>query len=253
MSKIYLINVGANVGHRGKARSPIFPDGSFEYVSFPDADRITRYPNSVRPFIRPGIKTTHLDPDWRNLTYGDFCKNRRAKALANVQCDDMLLFWGLLWRIPGRQSNVWMSEDRGWYLMGAMRVKLVLNSGQSIRPLPANERKRLGQNDHIKGGRVEGREHVKVFLADPKHSRKFDCAVDLQIYADDSLLIATVKTSDGKNIMWYERPRWNSVTRACRAILDLSDPTHRNRARILRDAIRAKNPDYDLLAGLLLQ
>jgi hypothetical protein len=249
MSKIYLINVGANVGHKGKARSPIFPDGSFEYVSFPDHDRTTRYPNSARRFVRPGIKTTHLDPDWSNLTYGDFCKNRRAKALANVEPVDILLFWGLLWRIPSRQSNIWMSEDRGWYLMGAMRVKLVLSSGQTIASLPAKDRERLRQNDHVRGQRVEGREHVRVFLADPKYSRKFGCAVDLQIYADDSLLIATVKTSDGRNIMWYERPRWNSVTRACRAILDLSDPTHGERAQILRDAIRAKNRDYDLLKG----
>jgi len=136
--------------------------------------------------------------------------------------------------------------------MGAMRVKIVLSSGESLESLPTNDRKRLRQNDHVRGDRVEGREHVKVFLADRKYSRKFDRAVDLQIYADDSLLIAIVKTSDGKNIMWYERPRWNSVTRACRAILDLSDPTHAKRARILRDAIRAKNGDYDLLKDLPL-
>lgn len=247
MPKIYLINVGANIGHQRKARSPTFPDGSFEYVSFPDEDRTTRYPTSARPFVRPSIKTTHLDPDWSNLSYGDFCKNRRAKALANVTRGDILLFWGLLWRTPSRQSSVWMSEDRGWYLMGAMRVKMVLSSGQSIESLPANDRKRLGQNDHIKGGRVEGREYVKVFLADSKYSRKFDHAIDLQIYADDSLLIATVRTSDGKKIMWRRRPRWNSVTRACRAILDLCDPADCKRARILRDAIRAKNRDYDLL------
>jgi hypothetical protein len=250
MSKIYFINVGANVGHATKARSPLFPNGRFEYVSFPDDDRSTRYPNSVRRFLSPGVITTHLDPDWSNLTYGDFCKNRRARALANVEPKDILLFWGLLWRLPMRQSDVWATQDRGWYLMGAMRVKLVLTSGQSIKSLPPNDRDRLRHNDHIYGDRVEGREHVRVFLADQKYSRKFDRAVDLQIYAARSLLTAVVKTADGRTIQWYERPRWNSVTRACRAILCLSDSTHTERARILRDAIRAKNPGYDLLADL---
>jgi hypothetical protein len=250
MSKIYLVNVGANVGHAAKARSPLFPDGSFQYVSFPDKERTTRYPYSARRFLSRGVTTTHLDPDWSNLTYGDFCKNRRARALANVEPKDILLFWGLLWRLSTAQSDVWLTQDRGWYLMGAMRVKLVLTSGQTIKSLPPNDRDRLRRNDHIRGDRVEGREHVRVFLADPKYSRKFRRAVDLQVYAARSLLTAVVKTADGRRIQWYERPRWNSVTRACRAILSLSDGTHTKRARTLRDAIRARNPDYDLLADL---
>ena len=93
---------------------------------------------------------------------------------------------------------------------------------------------------------------MRVFLADLKYSQKFRCAVNLQIYADESLLIATVRTRDGRRIKWYESPRWNSVTRACRAILDLSNPADQERARILRDAIKAKNPDYDLLADFPL-
>jgi ABC-type branched-subunit amino acid transport system substrate-binding protein len=35
MSKIFLVNVGANTSHASKARSPIFEDGTFVYVSFP--------------------------------------------------------------------------------------------------------------------------------------------------------------------------------------------------------------------------
>ena len=168
VSKIYLINVGANVGHARQARSPVFPDGSFEYVSFPDPDRTTRYPASVRAFVTPDVKTTHLDPDWENLTYGDFCKNARARALTKVEHGDTLLFWGLLWRTPNRQSSIWMSEDRGWYLLGAMRVKRILTSGENIASFPADEQTRLRCNDHVKGERVEDRQHVKVFLADER-------------------------------------------------------------------------------------
>jgi len=91
MSKIYLINVGANVGHQSEARSPIFDNGSFEFVSFPDPVRSTPYPAAVRPYLRRGVKTTHPDPDWANLTYGDFCFNQRARALLKVECGDILL------------------------------------------------------------------------------------------------------------------------------------------------------------------
>src|SRR5439155_17111876 len=123
----------------------------FEYVSFPDPNRATRYPTSVRWFVSPDVKTTHLDPDWENLTYGDFCKNARARALTKVEHGDILLFWGLLWRTPTRQSSIWMSEDRGWYLMGAIRVKRILTSGESIASFAADERRRLSRNDHVKG------------------------------------------------------------------------------------------------------
>jgi hypothetical protein len=53
---------------------------------------------------------------------------------------------------------------------------------------------------------------------------------DTQIYTTESLLVAPVRTSDGKKIKWYQRLRSNSVTRACQAILHLSDETHRQRA-----------------------
>jgi hypothetical protein len=250
MASIYLINVGANVADQAKARSPLFPDGHFEYVSFPDEGRTTRYPNSIRRFVREGISTTHLDPDWDNLTYGDFCKNSRARALTNVEPKDILLFWGLLWRLPTAHSDVWATKDRGWYLMGAMRVKLVLTSGQSIKSLPPNYRERVRHNDHVYGDRVEGREHVRVFLADQKYSRKFRRAVDLQVYANRSLLTAVIRTADGRKIQWYQSPRWNSVTRACRAVLCLAGKADTQRAHTLRDAIRARNPDFDLLADL---
>src|SRR2546427_12145834 len=102
MSKIYLVNVGANVSHQHEARSPIFADETFEFVSFPDDKNQKPYPAAVRNFVRPTIATTHLDPDWTNLSYGDYCHNPLAKALLVVSPDDILLFWGLRWRIEKR-------------------------------------------------------------------------------------------------------------------------------------------------------
>jgi len=129
-------------------------------------------------------------------------------------------------------------------------VKSILKSGQTLQGLDSRDRNRLSKSDHIKGQKVEGRKHVRVFLAAQKYSQKFKHAVDLQIYKGDSVLVAAVQTKDGRKIKWYEKPRWNSVTRACRAILDLSDVDELGRARILRDAIKAKNPSYDLMADV---
>src|SRR5438093_5093935 len=100
MAKIYLINVGANTGHSRKARSPVFPDGTWMYVPFPkNGGKGQPFPHSARPFVRvlPGTKW-HLDPDWKGLTYGDCCKNPRARALLSVDRGDILLFWALLWK-----------------------------------------------------------------------------------------------------------------------------------------------------------
>ena len=73
MSKVYLVNVGANTSHSPIARSPIFNNGQFIFVSFPTRDkRFTRpYSAEVMPFVRRSdIHDTHADPDWQNLTYG---------------------------------------------------------------------------------------------------------------------------------------------------------------------------------------
>jgi hypothetical protein len=51
-------------------------------------------------------------------------------------------------------------------------------------------------------------------------------------------------------IEWELPPRWNSVTRTCRAVFDLSDPESRRRATIVRDKIKELNSGFDLLADV---
>ena len=85
MAKVYLINVGANTAHSSKARAPLFPDGQFVFIPFPDSDCSAPYDRGAWPFVRdPEFLTTHPDPDWRNLTYGDNCRNRRAKEIGRA-------------------------------------------------------------------------------------------------------------------------------------------------------------------------
>ncbi|MFH1719022.1 MAG: hypothetical protein ABIF19_16840 [Planctomycetota bacterium] len=148
MSSVYLVNVGTNATHKSKARSPIFGDGSFVYVSYPDDNEIVEYSPNMRHFVRdPDEHRTHSDPDWDNSSYGDDCSNPRAYALKNVTPGDILLFWGLLWQKSRRNNgHNWhacgFTGEKGWYLLGTLRVEEIVEGGQHINQVTPQNRDR---------------------------------------------------------------------------------------------------------------
>ena len=251
MAKIYLINVGANTGHGGKARSPIFPNDTWIYVPFPrkhSTKEGQRFPGLTKDFVRVGLGTKcHLDPDWEGLTYGDCCKKPRAASLLKVQKGDTLLFWALLWR-KDRGVSIFKSRDKGWYLIGALHVESILKDGERTNTLPRAAR-RADQNAHVYEGQVKRRDGERVFVGsrNRRHSRRFAKAVDLEVYCDAGLMHRVVRTKDGQQIRWNGPPRWNSVTRSCRAILDLDCRRDRSVARFLASRIGRKNKGFDLI------
>jgi len=210
------------------------------------------FPEPTRPYISvsDGIKC-HLDPDWDRLTYGDRCGNPRARSLLKVQKGDTLLFWALLWK-TNPTSDVFHSRERGWYLIGALRAEHILKDGARIDLLPRDIRQRVSFNAHVYEGKVRERAGERVFVgeSDLHHSRRFGRAVDWEVYCDGGLMQRVLRTADGKEICWKESPRWNSVTRSCRAILDLGDKRDRVRASYLADHIAKKNEGFDLIGGV---
>ena len=166
MPKIYLINVGANAAHQAKVRSPLFKDGTFEFITFPD-DCGAKYPTTLKGFVR-NATYTHLDPDWKNLTYGDNCSNARASALQKALAGDILLFWALLWKVDNRSSDVFAESEKGWFLIGAQRIECVLESGDPLDELTPSQRKRARWNAHVTAGTsVDGNnEKTRVFIGD---------------------------------------------------------------------------------------
>jgi hypothetical protein len=98
---------------------------------------------------------------------------------------------------------------------------------------------------------VKGSDRIdRVFIGFKEKSILFPNAVDLEIGKENGLFQKTVRTADGKKVNWNTRPRWNSVTRSCRAVWDLEIMEERRRANLVCDAIRHKNSDFDLLNGL---
>lgn len=253
MSSIYLINVGSNTSHGTRARSPVFADRSFKYVSFPypseEESELPDYPAEIRPFVRMdrlGGWATHSDPDWKNLTYGDICSRGRAGALKKVEPRDTLLFWGLLWENTGRDWSGFTGLQ-GWYVLGAIRVQDIVTDRASLACLSARVQARARANAHLDGGRDLAAGH-RVFVGELARSERFQRAVDLGAAERDGLLYRAITAADGSALTHGGSPPWSSSLRACRRMWDLSDATDRARAKLVQRAIGSLN-DYDLFAG----
>jgi hypothetical protein len=261
MSRIYLINVGANKEHYSVARSAKFKDGSFQFVTFPrDPDDSTgqRYPDRMKPFVREKSRHTHLDPDLENLTYGDFLGNPRAKALKNAGVGDVLLFWGLLCNHAGKNRNNfgdgWSGfeegqESLGWYLLGAMRIAHVMYYPQRVKDIPQKYQYRARLNAHVnkRKGSVDEKDNV-VFIADRARSAIFKYAVDLGVRSRNGLIYKAFRASDGTPI---SLKGWQSYLRSCRCIFDLnpetSDRDTVRRATLVDNSIREHGNAFSLL------
>lgn len=252
MPRIFLINVGANSAHRSRARCPLFSDGSFVFVPFPCDDGYEGtwpYPANAWPFTNNlRWHQTHVDSDWPQLTYGDYFLNPRAATLRTAEPNDILLFWSLLWDNTG---DCWFdfTQRQSWHLIGALRIDEALWPGQRPSDARSPNRQRAAYNAHFNGNNAPLETGNVVFIGDIDHSAFFDFAVSLVTQLDrSSLLYQTFRTASG-NPLPLNGTHWSSYTRSCRAICDITDRDGRSRARILRDAIGARN-NIDILAGL---
>ena len=106
--RIYLVNVGANASH-GRLFSPLFHDGTFEFLPIPEGEcdlgkprRVVRYRDlrsyndpdaDLLSFVPEGMwhSACHNDPDLKEFTYGDNPGRGRSGALTDLKRGDVLL------------------------------------------------------------------------------------------------------------------------------------------------------------------
>jgi hypothetical protein len=250
MSRIFLINVGANLSHRSTARCPLFSDGRFVFVPFPYPDGFEErrpYPTDAWPFTNNlRWHQSHVDPDWPQLTYGDRFANPRAAALKSAEPNDILLFWSLLWENSG-DSWFDFTDRQSWHLIGALRIEEILWPGQRPADAKLKNRQRAARNAHFNGDNSRLEPGNVVFIGDKNHSMLFDFAVPLVTQLNRaSLLFRTFRTASGDPLPLNGK-HWSSYTRSCRVICDTTNKDGRRRAILLRNAI-AKRNDFDLLA-----
>ena len=119
----FLANVGVNAGHA--ARSPLFPDGSFELIPIPEPVRwrrpMVRFADLDRRVPAPWLqRAAHLDPDLDSPspTYGDNCRTAgRAYSLRRAEPGDLIAFVARL-RAPDGAA--------GFHIVGCLEVEELL-------------------------------------------------------------------------------------------------------------------------------
>ena len=160
---VFLANVGANASHR--ARSPLFPDGSFVLYPIPEPDRWA--PPMRRLAEVWGHLAVHVDPDLDGdpPTYGDNCRTAgRAFGLRRAEPGDTIVFVARLHPSAGGRP--------GFFLVGSLSVAEI-RADLTADPGPGW----WDSNAHVRRARAVGRwDSFWVFRGDGR-SRYFEQAV----------------------------------------------------------------------------
>ncbi|MYC33014.1 MAG: hypothetical protein F4X64_07550 [Chloroflexi bacterium] len=243
--RIFMANVGANSSHQGLF-SPIFADGTFEFLPIPVTHHRTR--QYIRRSEWPGAVSyrdlrshnypdrdllcyvpqklwdivCHNDPEFVTLTYGDVGDNGRSAALTRMQKGDVLLFLARLEDWVGERRTGWY----GFYLIGGLLAEYAgWITGQSP------ELDRFTKNDH-----VIRRDDKFWGIAGSDQSRRFKRAVPITREICDRVL----RDARGKVWNWDKNTELGTIssyTRACRSVLDTNDDEQHGRTIVLREWI----------------
>ena len=162
--KLYVVNVGVNTADAGKRGlcSPVFPDGTFEFVPIKEESRFSRAEGirnysalpswtgraqSLADFLPDRVRQyrAHVDPEFETFTYGDIL-NARAANLAGVEPGDQLWFLTRLWDHDGTR---WTGAS-DFYFIALIEVEQNWCCAASTRPedIPPSLRERIGNNAH---------------------------------------------------------------------------------------------------------
>ena len=246
--RIFLANVGANAAHRFS--SPIFADGTFEFLPIPEEPRIdgphaVRY-QDLRSRYQPAkdLKeyipkrlwqvSTHNDPEFETFTYGDNCEaNARAASLKRLEPGDFLFFIVRLVRWTAGSST----GDHGFYLVGYLEIEDVL---RDVRARPsAGEMARFGANAHIRRGLWDSGLWDRFWVfGGSSNSRRFHHAVPVT----RDLAQGAFRSADGSPWRWdggrTDLQVIGSYTRSCRCVIDPGLDGHEQRATFFWDWVR---------------
>ena len=246
--RILLANVGANSSH-GQLFSPLFENGAFEFLPIPEDNPTLDKSNGVfhyhdlRSHYDPGHsllsyvpqhlwnKACHNDPDFRTFTYGDNGTDGRSSALTQLRKDDALLFLARLERYIGGERT----RQSGFYLIGG----LVVDNACFVTP-NSKEWERFSNNAHVIRG------DAQFFgIVGSSQSRRFEHAVPITREVCDNVF----RDKDGYKWTWgkgkSDLARIGSYTRACRCMLDTTDPEQAHRASTLRNWIEKHSGKRD--------
>ncbi|OHB93599.1 MAG: hypothetical protein A3E19_02685 [Planctomycetes bacterium RIFCSPHIGHO2_12_FULL_52_36] len=265
--KIFTINVGANASHANSGlKSPIFPDNKFEFIpidcdyykssefiTYKELHSFNKTENKLTKYMPENWwdKKVHNDPDWENMTYGDFCNDKsRAARLKEVGKGDFLLFWSRLYK-----WDEGFVDKGNLCLIGFIKVEDVfkieegkISNGEEvfrkdrINKIPEQLRKNAHVQAWIRGEDKNFWDGAWIFVGSKKNSIRFKKAVMLEWDW------ATKVFQDKEGNSWKrasnkgtEQQRIGSYLRACRCQLDSNTKEDGERLKELLKKIRKLN------------
>ena len=250
--RLYVANVGANTSMPG-LKSPIFPDGTFEFVPIKECARFSRaegiptyhdlpswtgrvpclaelLPERTRRY------RAHADPEFETFTYGDIEKPRAAN-LDDMKRGDQLWFLARLWKHDG----IRWTGDHDFYFIGFIEVErnLTFEAGTRTSDVSVKVRKLIENNAHYRHLMAGDRDWFRVLCGKPRNSCRFSRAI--RVTADVAGLLfggsyeaSTDHFKRGKEILKNKngKPRsfrnFGIITRAIQCFLDSSVPEQRD-------------------------
>ena len=258
-ARIFMVNVGVNASH-GALRSPIFPNGTFEFLPIPEERRLwsptlPAYPKlgayndpdktlaDYAPVSRWNDRL-HDDPEFRTFTYGDDPQRTgRGAGLKPCGPGDYIFF---LARLVGHDGKDRFVGPPGFYLIAFFRVVDVL---RDVVTYPTGRDFTVfGANAHIRRAAYHARALDKfwVWKGDPEASLRLPIAVPL----DRELAESTLRDARGRPWTWNasrsELQTIGSYTRSGRLVINPTEQGGRDRAARLWEAVAWRNPEVQV-------
>lgn len=188
--RICLINVGANSAN-GKLRSPIFEDGTFEFVPIPDyiiefmrkkKSILIRYKDlppyngrKLLDFIPREFHNmyAHYDPEFETYTYGDYPSTHgRAANLKKIRSGDHIFFLSRLVEYNGNG----FTKNAGFYIIGYFEVDQIFRN--ITGKLESNEFEKIAKNAHMIRGECNNQFYDEFWIfKGSRRSKRFKYAV----------------------------------------------------------------------------
>jgi hypothetical protein len=248
--RLYVVNVGANTKHARELglRSPVFPDGSFEFIPIPEEvcptlETLPTYGElpswtgtwtTLAPIVPAALQSrrVHADPDFALLTYGDAQKSR-GSSLADAAPGDELWFLARLW-------DYGVGGFRGPSAFHFVaRYELEANEiVAASRGLPRALHDRAAANPHWKRMDAGWVDRSRVLLGAPARSARFRRAIpvtpaiaahlfvaDAYDHVTDRFFVSGAMVPN-KNGNPRRMRTFGSVTRTVQVFLDSEVPGH---------------------------
>ena len=245
--RLYVVNVGVNTADASKRglRSPVFPDGTFEFIPIKEESRFSRAQGipsygdlpswtgrarSLADFLPDRVRgyRAHADPEFETFTYGDILSGRAAN-LAGVGPSDQLWFLARLWDHDGTRRT----GASDFYFIGLLEVEQnrLFTAGTRPEGIPPAVRERISNNAHYHRLLAGDTAAFRILCGKQAASWRFHRALKVTPKVAGVLFGGSYDESDGvfrqgsktltnKNGRPRRFDRFGSITRTIQCFLD---------------------------------